>query len=40
MSATQDLNLENFYIEYLNGDSETDGIVNFWIRANTNGYAS
>ena len=40
MSATQDLNLENFYIEYLNGDSETDGIVNFWIRANTNSYAS
>ena len=40
MSATQDLNLENFYIEYLDGDTETDGIVNFWIRANTNNYAS
>lgn len=40
MSATSSLNLENFYIEYLNGDSSTDGIVNFWIRANTNNYAS
>lgn len=40
MSATQDLNLENFYIEFLDGDTETDGIVNFWIRANTNNYAS
>jgi hypothetical protein len=29
MSATSSLNLENFYIEYLNGDSSTDGIVNF-----------
>ena len=40
MSATSSLNLENFYIEYLNGNSSTDGIVNFWIRANTNNYAS
>lgn len=40
MSATKDLDLSNFYIEYKNGNSETDGVVNFWIRANTNGYAS
>ena len=40
MSATSSLDLENFYIEYLNGDSSTDGIVNFWIRANSNNYAS
>lgn len=40
MSATSSLDLENFYIEYLNGDSSTDGIVNFWIRANSNNYTS
>ena len=40
MTATKDIDLSNFYIEYLNGDSETDGVVNFWVKIATNRYAS
>lgn len=40
MSSTTDLNLENFYIEKLDGDDNTPGVVNFWVRINTNAWAS
>lgn len=40
MSSTDTLDLSNFYIEYINGSETVDGYANFWVRANTNGYAS
>lgn len=38
MSATPDLNLENFYIETINNGDNS--IVNFWIKDGYNGYQS
>lgn len=40
MSCTLDLDVSNFYIEYVNGDSSTPATINFWARINTNGWAS
>lgn len=40
MTATDTLDVSNFYIEYINGSASADGYANFWIRANTNNYAS
>ena len=40
ISASTDLNLENFYIEYQDGNDNTPAIINFWIRNTTSAYAT
>ena len=40
ISASTDLNVENFYIEYQDGDENTNATINFWVKNTTNTYAS
>lgn len=40
ISASADLNVENFYIEYQDGDANTNATINFWVKNTTNTYAS
>lgn len=40
ISASTDLNVENFYIEYQDGDANTNATINFWVNNTTNAYAS
>ncbi len=40
ISASTDLNVENFYIEYQDGDANTNATINFWVKSTTNAYAS
>ena len=40
ISASTDLDVENFYIEYQDGDANTNATINFWVKNTTNAYAS